>query len=261
MCFDGKVNCSFVCSDRFEEEGLKVTFFDRDWNKLPFTRHYPASEKEIPMPKHYREMIRLSEELSQKIPFVRSDFYEINGQLYFGELTFFPGSGLEEFTPEEWDTKLGQLIKLPPYKGYIIDNERHTIFLHEQAPYTAELRDYKFFCFDGEPRLCQVISDRCTDEKIDFYDMNWNRLIGLIGLTPGVHNSEGSIARPHSYEQMKAMARELAQNIPFSRIDFYEINGKPYFGEITFFPASGFGEFQPYEWNEKIGSWIRLGNR
>lgn len=113
MCFNGKVNCSFVCSDRFDEDGLKVTFFDRDWKKLPFTRHYPASEKEIPMPKLYQDMIRLSEELSKGIPYVRSDFYETNGKLYFGELTFFPGSGFEEFTPEEWDIKLGQLIKLP----------------------------------------------------------------------------------------------------------------------------------------------------
>lgn len=58
-------------------------------------------------------MIRLAEKLSENIPFLRSDFYEINGRLYFGELTFFPGSGLEEFTPEEWDKRLGHFIMLP----------------------------------------------------------------------------------------------------------------------------------------------------
>lgn len=113
MCFNGKVKCSFVCSDRNNGEGLKVTFFDRDWKQLPFTRHYPASEKGIAMPEKYQEMISLSEELSQNIPFVRSDFYEINGRIYFGELTFYPGSGWEEFSPKEWDEKLGNLIQIP----------------------------------------------------------------------------------------------------------------------------------------------------
>ena len=93
MCFNGKVYCTFVCSERFEGSGLKVTFFDRDWKRLSFERHYPSSEKVIFKPVHYYEMIRLAEELSKNIPFVRSDFYEINGQLYFGELTFYPGSG------------------------------------------------------------------------------------------------------------------------------------------------------------------------
>lgn len=114
MCFNGKVKCSFVCSGRNKEGGLKVTFFDRDWKQLPFTRHYPASEKKIAMPEKYREMISMSEKLSQNIPFVRSDFYEINGRIYFGELTFYPGSGIEEFCPEEWDERLGKLIVLPP---------------------------------------------------------------------------------------------------------------------------------------------------
>lgn len=65
------------------------------------------------MPEKYQEMISLSEELSQNIPFVRSDFYEINGRIYFGELTFYPGSGWEEFSPKEWDEKLGNLIQIP----------------------------------------------------------------------------------------------------------------------------------------------------
>lgn len=113
MCFDGKVFCSFVCSDRSNGKGLKVTFFDRDWKKMPFERHYPAATDTIPKPSQYQEMIHLSELLSAKIPFVRCDFYEINGHLYFGELTFFPGAGFEEFTPETWDELLGELIKIP----------------------------------------------------------------------------------------------------------------------------------------------------
>lgn len=118
MCFNGKVQCSFVCSDRFLPGGLHVTFFDRDWNVMPFERHYPARKAGIQRPINYDKMIEFSERLSQNISFVRVDFYEVENKIYFGELTFYPGSGLEEFTPEEWDEILGSWLTLPaPYTG------------------------------------------------------------------------------------------------------------------------------------------------
>lgn len=117
MCFNGEVKCSFVCSERFSAEGLKVTFFDRDWQVMPFIRHYPKSEKIIDKPKNYQLMIELAEKLSKDIPFVRVDFYEVNGKVYFGELTFFPGNGLEEFEPEEYDRILGDYISLEKVDG------------------------------------------------------------------------------------------------------------------------------------------------
>lgn len=113
MCFRGEVKCSFVCSERFSSNGLRVTFFDRDWRVMPFERHYPKSDAPIPRPQSYTKMVAFAEKLSEGIPFVRVDFYEIGGRLYFGELTFFPGGGYEEFTPEEWDTTLGDWITLP----------------------------------------------------------------------------------------------------------------------------------------------------
>lgn len=111
MCFNGKTKNIFTCTDRYTD-GLKVTFFDLNWNKLPFSRHYPSSKKEISKPKNLDIMIELSEKLAKNIPFVRVDWYEINKKLYFGELTFYPGSGYEEFTPEVWDEKLGEMIDL-----------------------------------------------------------------------------------------------------------------------------------------------------
>ena len=117
MCFNGKAKCSFVCSERDNKDlGLAVTFFDLDWNRMPFERHYRSSDKVILKPKNYNKMIELSEKLSENIPFVRVDWYEINGKLYFGELTFFPGAGFEEFTPEEWDYKIGDMLELPKKK-------------------------------------------------------------------------------------------------------------------------------------------------
>ena len=122
-----------------------------------------------------------------------------------------------------------------------------------------ELQDYKFFCFNGEPRLCQVISDRSTDGKIDFYDMQWNRIIGLLEPCNDVfHNSDVDFPCPISFNEMKRCAHILAEGMPFSRIDFYDIDGKAFFGEITFFPTSGLGMFSPESWSEKTGNWITL---
>lgn len=113
MCFNGKVKCSFVCSERFSNEGLRVTFFDRDWNIMPFERLFPKSAQPIPKPYNYEKMIELAEVLAKDIPFVRVDFYEVNKKIYFGELTLSPGNGFEGFTPLEWDYKLGSWIELP----------------------------------------------------------------------------------------------------------------------------------------------------
>ena len=112
MCFNGQCKIIFTCTDRYSNDGLKVTFFDLNWNKLPFERHYPTDIKIINKPKNLEKMLDFSKKLSKNIPFVRTDFYEINEMLYFGEMTFFPGSGFEEFKPEEWDKKIGDMIDL-----------------------------------------------------------------------------------------------------------------------------------------------------
>ncbi len=112
MCFNGKVQCSFVCSERFSQGGLKCTFYDKEWNRLPFERHYPSSQNLISKPQNYNKMVELSEKLAEDLPFVRVDFYEVSGKIYFGELTFYPGSGFERFQPDKWDRKLGEWIKL-----------------------------------------------------------------------------------------------------------------------------------------------------
>lgn len=122
MCFDGKVKMIFTCTDRYNG-GLKVTFFDLNWKKLPFERHYPSSKKNIEKPKNYDLMLKFSEKLSKGISFLRVDWYEINGKLYFGELTFYPGGGFEEFTPENWDKKIGDLINLPTNESDINDEK------------------------------------------------------------------------------------------------------------------------------------------
>lgn len=113
MCFNGEVKCCFTCTNRFSEDGLKVTFYDNDWNIMPFERSHPREITPIQKPRCYNQMKEASEKLSQGLPFVRIDLYEIDGNPYFGEITFFPGNGIEKFNPIEWDEKLGAWIKLP----------------------------------------------------------------------------------------------------------------------------------------------------
>ena len=113
MCFNGEVKCSFVCADRFTGNGLHISFFDREWNELPFEREYPRIESLVNKPKNYELMVALAEKLSFGIPFVRIDFYEVDQRVLFGEMTFYPGGGYEKFSPSEWDLVLGDWIELP----------------------------------------------------------------------------------------------------------------------------------------------------
>lgn len=120
-----------------------------------------------------------------------------------------------------------------------------------------ELKDYKFFCFDGEVKALFIASDRgnpTEETKFDFYDADFNHL----PFTNGHPNSNKEIKKPESFEKMKELAGILSKDIPHARIDFYDINGQIYFGEITLFHWSGFMPFVPEEWDYTFGEWINL---
>lgn len=111
MCFNGEPKCVFVCRNR--SAGLNITVFDMDWERLHFGRRsHPAETCEICKPVNFERMIEFARRLSKNTAFLRVDFYEVEGKIYFGELTFFPASGLELFEPEEWDLRLGQWLDI-----------------------------------------------------------------------------------------------------------------------------------------------------
>ena len=113
FCFNGIAQTILVCSNR-NGSFKNTNFYDINWNLQPFTREkHKNSNEQIKKPKNLDEMITVAEKLSKDIPFVRVDLYEINGKVYFGELTFYPSSGFEGFEPEEWDKKLGDMLELP----------------------------------------------------------------------------------------------------------------------------------------------------
>ena len=122
---------------------------------------------------------------------------------------------------------------------------------------SAELNDYKFFCFDGAPMALFIATDRqnaVLETKFDFFDMDFNHL----DFTNGHPNANKKIHQPNSFDEMKMIAGKLSKGFPHVRVDLYEVDGKVYFGEMTFAHWSGFVPFEPMEWDYKFGSWIKL---
>ena len=111
FCFNGRPEMIFLASDR--KNHAKSDFYDLSWNKLPFRWIYEPSGKIFEKPEKLQEMIKYAAILSEGFPFVRVDFYEVQGQVYFGELTFFHGGGCGWFKPESVDLELGEKIILP----------------------------------------------------------------------------------------------------------------------------------------------------
>lgn len=118
-----------------------------------------------------------------------------------------------------------------------------------------ELKDYKIFCFDGEPKFLFVATGRqINDTRFDFYDLDFNHLPVLNGHP----NAEVIPAKPLNFEQMLEVASKLSNGIPHVRVDLYNVNGRIYFGEMTFFHWSGIVPFEPMQWDYKFGEYLKL---
>ena len=119
--FNGKVKMMFVATDRNAETETCFDFYDENFRHLPFTNGHPNSNRKIEKPQCFEKMLYLAEVLGKNIPHVRVDFYNINGKIYFGEITFYHLGGLVRFEPEEWDKRIGNMLELPKEK---LINER-----------------------------------------------------------------------------------------------------------------------------------------
>lgn len=428
--FNGEPKLILVCQDRFSQTGLTEDFFTPQWEHLPMKRPgIPNASQPIPKPEQLERMLELARQLSKGIPFVRTDFYVIEGQIYFGEFTFSPASGLTPFEPKDWDETLGSWLALPneickeesvpvsekglhsfcrrlikaiknpslvaiyllgtkaarvlPDEAYLkvayrlkakktlrldaplnFNEKLQWLKLHNRRPeftvmvdkylvreYIAEklgpeylipslgvwddpdqidfdklpdqfvlkcnhnsglgmyickdrskldtesvkkdlrrglkqdyywngrewpykhvpkkiiaekymvdesgteLKDYKVFCFNGEPKLIQVDFGRFVKHKRNIYSVDWELLDMEIEYP---RDADVVIQRPAQLEKLLELARTLAQGIPHLRTDFYVIGDDIYFGELTFFHGSGYEHFTPEIWNDRLGSWISL---
>ncbi|MBQ8058632.1 MAG: carbonic anhydrase [Prevotella sp.] len=124
------------------------------------------------------------------------------------------------------------------------------LLINEKCP-EAGIEDFKIFCFDGKPFCVQVDSGRFESHHQNFYDMEWKSL--------GVHctypEGEG-IDKPTGFDEMKRLASRLSADFPFVRVDLYNVGGKTYFGELTFYPSSGYGKFTPDDFDFELGSYF-----
>lgn len=122
---------------------------------------------------------------------------------------------------------------------------------------TRELRDYKFFCFDGKIKALFIATERQkenTDVKFDFFDENFTHL----DLKQGHENAAVMPEKPSCFEEMKKVAETLSKGLKEVRVDLYQANGSVYFGEMTFFHHGGWTPFEPESWDKVFGEWIDL---
>ena len=120
-----------------------------------------------------------------------------------------------------------------------------------------ELKDYKFFCFNGKPKIMYVSNDIARNAKTDFFDMDYKHL----DMRMKDPNSESIPPKPEQFELMKSLATKLCQRFPHVRVDFYIVDNKVYFGELTFFHNGGFQKIYPSIWNLRLGNWIIMPNK
>ena len=155
---------------------------------------------------------------------------------------------LEKWIKEDW-WKRGE-IQYKYIKKKIIAEE-----------YLGDVKTYKFYCFNGNPKVMYVSSNEwkdgvCYKDKyLDYFDMNFNHLDYNL---KGHENNPNNIERPINFEEMVRIAKKLSEDFPFVRVDLYDSNGKVYISELTFCPTNGFMRLEPENLEEEWGEWLRL---
>ena len=138
-----------------------------------------------------------------------------------------------------------------PYK-----NVERCVFAEEyMEDEFGELRDYKFYCFNGEPKMVTVVTDRFGGHYFTNFDIAFNELNVVHRGSP---KSPVQVVRPSNFDEMLNIARRLSEGLPFVRIDLYNIKGRIFFGEFTFFPSSGHDDQNSLDWDKKYGSMLVL---
>lgn len=114
--------------------------------------------------------------------------------------------------------------------------------------------DYNMYTFNGEAKLCMINQKRGVHTRADYYDRDYN----WMDFIWGYDHADERPARPENYDMMFELAEKLAVGTPELRVDFYEVDGQVYVGELTFYDGSGFEKIDPLEWDYKLGSMLKL---
>lgn len=152
---------------------------------------------------------------------------------------------------------LNSKLKKSPFPGtreFAYTKIQHKIFAEKYLG--GSIIDYKFYCFNGQPRFLYCGQGLTVDHslKIDFFDMNWN----LMPFYRTDYKRLGAIPKPTHFDDMIRIAKKLSKDVPFVRIDLFEVDNHVFFSEFTLCPAAGFMPFVPEEYDEIVGSWLNL---
>ena len=128
-------------------------------------------------------------------------------------------------------------------------------YMEDESGY--QLKDYKIFCFDGVPKLIMVDSDRFADHSRNVYDEKWKK----IDMNINFPSCDTEFEKPKCLKEMLEISKKLSEGTCFLRTDFYVINNKIYFGELTLFPGSGFQVITPISWQKKLGDLIVINEK
>lgn len=146
---------------------------------------------------------------------------------------------------------------LPCYGEWFYGKVKPRIIIEKyiESKDDVQLRDYKVFCFNGEPRLIRVDTDRFTDHKMDVFTAEWKRIPGA---HMGYHCSGREFEKPVVLDEMLEYARKLSKPFLHARVDFYITGNKIIFGELTFTNGAGFDRFSSYEFDLEMGNMLKL---
>lgn len=170
----------------------------------------------------------------------------------------------KEDLKKEWGNickKLNKSLQNDYYKAGLewpYKNIKRKIFAEKLLEVnTEDIPDYKFFCFNGKVKFFKIDTSRSTNHHATYFYPDWTMAPFREEVYPNIPDPT-FFKKPKNFIKMIALAEELSKDIAFLRVDFYNINGEIFFGEMTFYPAAGFGRIVPYKWEKKIGDMIKL---
>ncbi|MGK0724368.1 ATP-grasp fold amidoligase family protein [Aerococcus urinaeequi] len=165
---------------------------------------------------------------------------------------------IENYRPQ-FETWLASKRETNFGREWVYDNLEPKIIIEEllKENNNQEINDYKFLCFNGSPKYVICDIDRYTNHRRNIYDVNWN----FLDISTDVDTAGNIIDKPETFKEMIKVAKKLSEDFPFVRVDLYSVNEKVYFGELTFFPWSGYVQFSPDEFDFQLGEQFVISDK
>lgn len=241
-----------------------------EWHKQKlYGVHWNLIEKEIKsrlcqngydFHANLKDAFNLFEKMREDMSVIRSEWYAMDNKLLFVDVAISRNVELGHVDIQKFGIEMDACVKLPVSErfdvGWLIVVDGFVFYLHHESsiPSFVGLKDYKWFCFNGEPKVMYIANDRAEFPTMNFYNMDFEPLPLYTKDPPAYDNPP----KPKRFEEMKSLSSKLSIGIPQVRVDFYENDTALYFGEMTFFHGGGLSEIHPKEWNVKMGDWIKL---